>query len=175
MRLFGLVILFAWLATATVDRLASARDADSPADETTYDAGAYTACSACHLADGVGIPGAFPPLRNRLAAIASLEGGRDYLITVVSFGLMGTVEVGGMQYFGVMAGYNGAMTAAEIASALNFVVRELADGKDAARSVPAFTADEVSSSQSKISVASPAVAAKLREVLLEQHGDLWPN
>jgi len=107
--------------------------------------------------------------------MASRDGGRDYLITVVSFGLMGTIEVGGMQYFGVMAGNNGAMTAEEIASALNYAVLELADDKDAARSVPAFTADEVSNSQSKISAAGPAAAAKLREVLLQQHGDEWPK
>ena len=117
---YGVVILFAWLATATIDRLASAQDDESVAVEVTHSADAFATCSACHLADGVGIPGAFPPLRNRLAAMASLAGGRDYLIAVVSFGLMGTIEVGGMQYFGVMAGNNGAMTAEEIASALNY-------------------------------------------------------
>ncbi len=159
----------------TVGQLASAQDAEPATDELTYSADAFATCSACHLADGAGIPGAFPPLRNRLATMASFDGGRDYLIAVVSFGLMGTIEVGGMQYFGVMAGNNGAMTAEEIASVLNYAVLELVDDKDAARSVPAFTADEVSDSQAKISTPSPAAAAELREVLLEQNGDQWPK
>lgn len=147
----------------------------SAADEKTYPGDAFATCAACHLADGAGIPGAFPPLRNRLADIAGLDGGRHYLITAVSFGLMGTIEVGGMQYFGVMAGNNGAMTAEEIAAALNFAVFELADDKEAASSVSAFTADEVSASQAKASAASPAVAGKLRVEMLERHGDKWPQ
>jgi len=67
------------------------------------------------------------------------------------------------------------MTAEEIASALNYSIFELTDDKDAASSVAAFSAEEVSSSQSKVSAASPAVAAKLREKMVEQHGDKWPQ
>jgi mono/diheme cytochrome c family protein len=167
MRKFLLALLFGSLSIATIEQ--------SAADEKTYSADAFATCSACHLADGAGIPGAFPPLRNRVADIAGLDGGRDYLITAVSFGLMGTIEVGGMQYFGVMAGNNGAMTAEEIASALNYAVFELTDDKDAASSVAAFSADEVSSSQSKVSAASPAVAGTLREKMVGQHGDKWPQ
>jgi len=171
----SLILLFTGLTTTTFDRIAEARDENTAAGDQEYSAAAFAACSACHLPDGAGIPGAFPPLKNRLAAIASLEGGRDYLITTVSFGLMGTIQVGGMQYFGVMAGNKGAMSAEEIASALNFAVFELADDKDAAGSIPAFSAEEVTSSQSKVSAASPAVAGKLREKMLEQHGDKWPQ
>ncbi len=175
MRIFSLILLIAWLSISTIHQFARAQDGQSPASAKTYSADAFATCSACHLPDGAGVPGAFPPLRNRLAAIAGLDGGRDYLITTVSFGLMGTIEVGGMQYFGVMAGNNGAMTAEEIASALNYAVFELADDEDTASSVPAFSAEEVSSAQSKASVESPAVAGKLREKMLEQHGDQWPQ
>jgi len=175
MRLISLVLLFAWLTTSTIDRLARAQDDDSQTDAVNYSAAAFGTCSACHLVDGAGIPGAFPPLRNRVTAIASLEGGREYLATVVSFGLMGTIEVGGMQYFGVMAGNSGAMTADEIAAALNYAVFELTDDKGAASSIPAFSADEVSSAQSEATAASPAVAGKLREKMLEQHADQWPK
>jgi mono/diheme cytochrome c family protein len=175
MRFISLVLLFAWLTTSTIDRIASAQDDESQTGDVNYSAAAFGTCSACHLADGAGIPGAFPPLRNRVTAIASLEGGREYLATVVSFGLMGMIEVGGMQYFGVMAGNSGAMTADEIAAALNYAVFELTDDKDAASSVPAFSAEEVSRSQSRATAASPAVAGKLREKMLEQHADQWPK
>ena len=42
------------------------------AQDGEYSADAYASCAACHLPDGVGIPGAFPPIRNRAAKIAAL-------------------------------------------------------------------------------------------------------
>jgi len=63
----------------------------------------YTAnCSACHQATGAGIPGAFPPVAQHAAALYSAEGGRDYLIKLMLFGLMGAIEVGGVSYAGMM-------------------------------------------------------------------------
>lgn len=173
MKYLYLALSLTFFLAATINQIALAQDDESAAEEGVHSADAYATCSACHLADGAGIPGAFPPLRNRLADIASLDGGRDYLITVVSFGLMGTIEVGGMQYFGVMAGNKGAMTAGDISSALNYAVFELADNK--VEAVAAFTTDEVNSAQSKVSAASPAVAGELRKKMLEQHGDKWPK
>ena len=67
------------------------------------------------------------------------------------------------------------MTPEEIAASLNYAVFELADDKEGASSVPAFTAEEVGKSQSTVTAASPAVAGKLREKMLEQHGDKWPQ
>jgi mono/diheme cytochrome c family protein len=145
------------------------RAGDSPE---SYSADAFTTCSACHLADGMGVPGAFPSIRSRGAAIAALDGGRDYLITVVSYGLMGTIEVEGMQYFGVMAGNSGTLSTEDIAAALNYVVFELNDG-DAADVQP-FTAEEVDKTQAAESVKSPTAAGSLREQLAIEHGDQWP-
>ncbi len=88
----------------------------------SFSSDAYATCAACHLADGAGIPGAFPPINNRVAIIAGLQGGREYLITVLSSGLMGTIEAGGGQFFGVMPGNKGLMSAADIAAARNYVV-----------------------------------------------------
>ena len=137
-----------------------------------YSGDAYATCSACHLPDGVGVPGAFPPIRNRTATIAGLEGGREYLITVVTYGLMGTFQVDGVQYFGVMAGNAGPMSPEDIAAALNFVVFELNDN-DAPDHEP-FTAEEVENTQTAIAVKSPAAAGELRNMLSTKHGDEWP-
>ena len=137
-----------------------------------YTADAYATCSACHLPDGAGVPGAFPPVKNRAAAIAALEGGRDYLVKVVSFGLMGTIQVGGAQYFGVMAGNSAAMSAVEIAAALNYVVFELNDGD--ASGVEPFTAAEVERIQAETAVKSPTGAGELRRELEASHGEQWP-
>lgn len=159
-------VVAGWLAAACAT-LSSADDGVAG-----YSADAYATCSACHLPDGAGVPGAFPPIRNRAGKIASLEGGRDYLITVVTYGLMGTIQVDGAQYFGVMAGNTGAMSAEDIAAALNYIVFELSDA-DAAGIDP-FTADEVSKVQATITVKSPMGAGQLREKLVSEHGDQWP-
>ena len=137
-----------------------------------YSGDAYATCSACHLADGVGIPGAFPPLRNRAAKIAGLDGGREYLITVVTYGLMGTIQVDGVQYFGVMAGNAGPMSPKDIAAALNYVVFELNDNDTAEREP--FTAEEVEKTQAAITVKSPTAAGEIRDTLSNRHGDEWP-
>jgi hypothetical protein len=144
--------------------------APSVADE--YSADAFATCSACHLPDGAGVPGAFPPIRNRAAAIAALDGGRAYLITVVSYGLMGTITVDGNQYFGVMAGFGGSLSPADLATALNYVVFTLNDGD--ADGVKPFTAAEVEAVQADVSLKSPAGGGELRQALVSRHGDQWP-
>jgi hypothetical protein len=141
-------------------------------DAKEYSADAYTVCSACHLASGEGIPGAFPPIRNRAASIADLDGGREYLISVVSSGLMGTLEADGMTYMGVMPGHQGSMSPETIANALNYLVFSLVDE---ALDVEPFTGDEVRVQQESLKSASPATAASMRGKLAEQHADEWPR
>ena len=133
---------------------------------------AYATCAACHLPDGAGIPGAFPRIRNRVAGIAALDGGREYLITVVSYGLMGPIEVDGNPLFGVMAGNTGALSDEEIAAALNYVVFELNDA--AVEGVEPFDAGEVEAVKAATSLKSPAGGGELRVKLVAEHGDEWP-
>lgn len=140
--------------------------------EDEYSGDAYATCSACHLPDGVGVPSAFPPIRNRVSRIAELDGGREYLVTVVTYGLMGTIEVQGVQYFGVMAGNAGPMTPADIAAVINYVVFELNDGE--VNGVDPFTAEEVEEIQSAIAMKSPAGGGQLRSELTGKYGDEWP-
>ncbi len=164
-RLIGIAIFAGLVMTAA---------GPPAAQESTsgYSADTYVTCSACHLLAGEGIPGAFPPIRGRAAKIAELDGGRSYLITTVSYGLMGTINVAGSQYFGVMAGNAGAMSAEDIAAAINYVVFELND--DAAAIAP-FTAEEVEKAQSSVATKSPAAAGEIRKKLTEKNGDKWPQ
>ena len=166
MKKFLWIVVAGWLAIS-IGRLSVADE--SPGE---YSADAFATCSACHLPDGAGVPGAFPPIRNRAATIAGLDGGRDYLITVVTYGLMGTIKVDGMQYFGVMAGNTGAMTADDIAAALNYVVFELNDADSSG--IELFAAEEVEKVQTGITQKSPAAAGQLRSELVSKHGDKWP-
>ncbi|MDH3439497.1 MAG: cytochrome c [Gammaproteobacteria bacterium] len=144
----------------------------TPFARAEYDAQSFATCAACHLPDGVGVPGAFPPVRNRAAKIAALEGGREYLVTAVTYGLMGTIEVDGAQYFGVMAGAAGALSNADIAAALNYLVFDLNDGST--DSIEPFSADEVAAVQESTTVKSPAAAGQMRSDLAAKHADEWP-
>ncbi len=166
-------ICFAGFIGAIVTLLATA-SSSSLADDATnaYSSDDYAICAACHLSDGVGIPGVFPPIRNRAAAIAKIEGGREYLVTAVSFGLMGNIEVAGLPYFGVMAGNNGMLSADQIANALNFIVFELSD--DAVSDVEPFTGSEVEGIQADTETKGPSAAAELRRRIAAAAGDKWP-
>ncbi len=145
-----------------------------PAGQANAQADAYNTCAACHLPTGAGIPGAFPPIRDRGRQIARLKGGREYLIGAVLNGLMGQITAGGQSYFGVMAGQRGAMDHESIAQALNYVVFELANAEDGAE-ISAFTAEEVAGVAEQWGAAGPDKAAKVRQQLVEKHADAWPD
>lgn len=142
--------------------------------EARYDAAAFSTCAACHLATGEGIPGAFPGIHGRASKIAALDGGRQYLISVVAFGLMGPLSANGTDYSGFMPGQQGSMNAEAMAAALNYLVFELTDEKPA--NAAAFSGDEVAATAKEFQdSASPMTAASLRTSLIEQHGDAWPD
>ncbi len=58
-------------------------------------------CVACHQVNGMGIPGAFPPL----AAVDYVTGDEDRLINILIHGLQGPMEVNGVQYNGLMPAF----------------------------------------------------------------------
>ena len=82
--------------------------------EKTYNAN----CVACHQGNGQGIPGAFPPLANHIPNLYNAQGGKDYIINVVLYGLMGEIEVDGTTYNGVMTPW-GQLSDEQIAATLN--------------------------------------------------------
>jgi len=59
-----------------------------------------THCSACHMVNGVGIPGLNPPL----VGTEWVTGDKDRLIGIVLNGLEGEIEVNGQKYAGPMIG-----------------------------------------------------------------------
>lgn len=88
LRMLGLigVALLALMAAP-----ASAQDADS--GEEIY----QTFCASCHGADGLGIPGAFPPVADNANALDAA-----YVAEVIRNGLSGPIEVNGVSYDGNM-------------------------------------------------------------------------
>jgi len=75
-----------------------------------------TYCATCHQADGRGVPGAFPPLRQT----DWVEGDKGRLIRLVLNGLQGRVVVQGEVYEGVMTPHN-FLTDDQIAAVLTYV------------------------------------------------------
>ena len=87
----------------------------------------YQRCAACHLPDGAGIPGSFPPLKNRIRPLLAEELGRAYLVNVINVGLIGPISIGGTAYMGVMPAQGSSYSAAEISELINFMAQELDD------------------------------------------------
>ena len=76
-------------------------------------------CASCHLADGTGVPGTYPPL----AGSEFVTGPAGVPIRIVMHGLQGEITVGGTTYNGLMPawGVGIAMSDEELAALLTYV------------------------------------------------------
>jgi len=134
----------------------------APASAQTADGAAiYKRCAACHLATGAGVPGAFPPLRADIRALAAKPDGRRYLVLVVTKGVSGPITVEGKAYRGVMPAQAG-LNDAQIAAVLNHVLATSAKGGTA----KPFTAAEVAQVKAGATGLTPAAIGKLNATLL---------
>jgi len=95
-----------------------------------------TYCAMCHQITGMGLPGQFPRIAGRADQIAKSEKGRQYLCTLVLYGMTGKVTIDGNTFVGVMAPL-GQLSDQTLADALNHVMQF---GKT---KVKPFTAAEV--------------------------------
>ncbi len=111
---------FAWsllLLAGVVAGPASAADEPSGA-------GVFAArCAVCHGPEAAGIPGSFPSLHEQVVAFGKTPEGRDYLVMVVTTGLMGDLKVGGVAYRGVMPAQSG-LSEAEVAAVLSYLASD---------------------------------------------------
>jgi mono/diheme cytochrome c family protein len=89
-------------------------------------------CVSCHLADGSGIPGMYPPLQQT----DWVEGDAGRVIRLLLNGMAGPYEVKGNQYNNIMPAH-GTLSDNQIADVLTFVRSNF--GNDAS----AITPDEV--------------------------------
>lgn len=114
--------------TPAVDTTASVvpvTPADSAATPGVATAGAtsgealYVRCSACHQANGMGVPGAFPPL----AVSEWVNGPASRPIAILLHGLQGEITVKGATYNSAMMPYGTSvpMSDDEVAAVLTYV------------------------------------------------------
>ncbi len=73
-------------------------------------------CQVCHMEDGSGNPGMYPPLMNS----DWVTGDKERIIGVVLNGLQGEIEVNGEVYNGIMAAHN-FLTDEQIANVVSYV------------------------------------------------------
>src|SRR5450631_3837301 len=99
------------------------------ADDTVSGASVFASrCAVCHGPEAAGIPGSFPSLHEQIVAFAKSPEGRDYLVMVVTTGLMGELKVAGVTYRGVMPAQSG-LSESEVAAVLTYLASDR--GKDA--------------------------------------------
>ncbi|MDB6084453.1 MAG: cytochrome c, class [Gammaproteobacteria bacterium] len=115
--------------------------ADEPVSGASVFAGR---CAVCHGPEAAGIPGSFPPLHEQVMAFAKTPQGRDYLVMVVTTGLMGELKVNGVSYRGVMPAQSG-LSESEVAGVLTY----LASGRGKESSAPLLSADDVTASRAR--------------------------
>lgn len=113
--------LFAAAFALTSSGFAAEPSATPPSDAGAAGATVFaTRCAVCHGAQAAGIPGSFPSLHEQIVAFGKMPEGRDYLVMVVTTGLMGGLKVGGVNYNGVMPAQSG-LSEAEVAAVLSYL------------------------------------------------------
>lgn len=77
-------------------------------------------CATCHQANGLGVPGAFPPL----AGSEWAQGNEERIIRIVLHGLQGPITVEGKEFNNVMAPLGAVLKDEQIANVLSYVRSE---------------------------------------------------
>ncbi len=88
-------------------------------DETDF----YQRCASCHLENGKGVEGAFPPLRGHIDRFFETPDGRGYLVHIILHGLQGQINVKGTPYFGFMPNVVADLSADELRVLLDDLVQ----------------------------------------------------
>ncbi len=148
------------LAAATVFQVPARAD-DPAAAVPASAAGVFAAhCAVCHGPEAAGIPGSFPSLHDQIVAFAKTPEGREYLVMVVTTGLMGDLKVAGVSYRGVMPAQS-MLSEAEVAAVLSYLGSDR--GKQAGAA--AFTAADVAAIRARHPEPSAQSTRALRPTL----------
>jgi mono/diheme cytochrome c family protein len=114
-------------------------------------------CAVCHGPEAAGIPGAFPSLHEQIGEFAKTVDGRDYLVMVVTTGLMGDLKIGGTGYHGVMPAQSG-LSEADVAAVLSY----LASGRAKDAVTPLVIAADVTAARARHVERTPQATRALR-------------
>jgi mono/diheme cytochrome c family protein len=113
-----------------------------PAQAAQDGATVYKRCAACHLPNGAGVPGAYPPLGSQFVKLATKPAGREFLVHAIVKGMSGPIMVDGKPYKGIMPAQT--LDDEAVASVLNHVATGIAK---AGKGFKPFTAAEVAAAR----------------------------
>ncbi len=85
-------------------------------------------CSSCHGAQGMGVPGTFPPLANNPV----VTGDPGKVIGIVLGGLHGSIVVNGQTYNGMMPAWKGTLSNKDVAAVISYIRASLGNNKASA-------------------------------------------
>ena len=77
----------------------------------------YGTCAACHMANGAGMAGVFPPL----AGSEWVTGKAEVPIAIVLHGIQGEITVKGAKYNGVMTAWAAMFSDQEVANVVTYI------------------------------------------------------
>lgn len=120
-------------------------------------------CAVCHGAQAAGIPGSFPSLHEQVVSFGKTAEGRDYLVMVLTTGLVGDLKVAGVAYRGVMPPQSG-LSDAEVAAVLSY----LASGRGQDASSAPLTAADVTGARARHGERSAQATRALRPAFPDQ-------
>ena len=86
-----------------------------------------TRCLSCHMTNGEGVPGVFPPI----AESEYVSGDKGRLIRMVLNGLGGKIEVNGTTYSGIMPPWGGFLDDDQMAQVLTYIRTNFGNEGDA--------------------------------------------
>jgi mono/diheme cytochrome c family protein len=151
-----------WLTALVMAACSVSAQAAEPADAADGAALFAGHCAVCHGPQAAGIPGTFPSLHEQIVTFSQTAAGRDYLVMVVTTGLMGDLKVGGVSYRNVMPAQSG-LNETEVAAILSF----LASDRGRIAGPPSLTAADVSAARARHSERSAQSTRALRPTLPE--------
>ena len=127
------------------------------ADAAPDGAALFTRCAACHLPTGEGVPGSFPALRGQIVRFARKPAGREYMVTVVTHGLTGSLKANGAAFDSFMPAQ--VLTDDQAAAVLTYVVNDIAGARPP---VQPFSPAEVAAIRARHASANAQASRALR-------------
>ena len=130
------VLSAAFLSMAFMSAATELEVADAPSVQLEDGQEIYmTRCLSCHMTNGEGVPGVFPPLANS----EHVTGDKGVLIRMILQGLSGEIVVNGTTYSGMMPPWGGFLNDEQVAQVLTYVRSNFGNEADA------VTTEEVAS------------------------------
>ena len=117
--ILGLLVMTLGCKNTSEENITAVSQQEFPAEtqeSISRGAGIYNNfCASCHLANGEGITGVFPPIANS----DWMKEKRQASIHAIKFGLKGPIEVNGVEYDNLMPALG--LSDAEIADVMNYI------------------------------------------------------